>query len=493
MVTGVFVLSRLAYAAAGIRFDAQALHPVGLSQDQWQMLDVHLLAHHLVQSLWYLNSQPPLENLFCGLLLHLPLGFQQPAAAAFFWMLGLTLACTTYLLILELNAPIWVAIVVALIVVLNPATILYENWLSWSYPAAVLLTAGSYSCARFLRTRRSGWGLAGFTCFAAVVLDDSTFQWPWLIAVLFVTFLAMRPAWRQVVTLSAIPVLLVAGRYAKDAVLFVMDTTSSWVGMNLASTTLSLAPADQLAGLLRQGRIGPIVKDGAFASIDKYDPRFVRVSLSGVPALDARFKSDGATNYNNLVYVDASNEFLHDDVAYITSHPAAYAYNASLGARVWFVPSDQYPLASDNYAGNLSHIADYRKLFDVGVLWQVHQSSLVGFRAATKGAAPSAGVLSYFTIVVYLLAVGLTPLAIYRRRRSPIFAGTMTIMLLTVVYSYASTSLISLGDNMRFQFELGSLPLALAAVTLSALFRTTRDPTTAGSTVPDGRLPQEAT
>ena len=493
MVVGAFVLSRVAYAAAGVRFDAQALHPAGPSQDQWQLLDVHLLAHHLVSSLWYLNSQPPLENLFCGILLHLPMGLQQPVAAACFLVLGLTLACSTYLLLLELHVPVWAGIVLSLIVVLNPATILFENWLSWSYPAAVLLTAGSYCSVRFLRTRHSGWGLAGFACFAAVVLDDTTYQWPWLAVVVVVLLVAMRSSWRHVLALAAIPVLLVAGWYAKDAFLFGMDTTSSWVGMNLASTTLSLAPRSQLTALLHAGRISPIVSEGTFAAVSRYDPRFVRVSSSGARALHARFKADGATNFNNLVYVAVSNQFLHDDVAYITSHPVEYVRNASLGARVWFVPPDQYPMASGTNAENLADIAGYMKAFDVAIFWQDHQDPRVGYRAATTGVAPRAGVLSYSTIAVYLMAALSAPFAVYRRRKNRAFAGTMTVMLLTVAYSYVSTSLISLGENMRFQFELGSLPVAVAAGALTALLRTRHTSSSADEIrTEDGPVPAEA-
>lgn len=449
------------------------------------MLDVHLLAHHLIQSLWYLHSQPPLENLFCGILLHLPLGLQQPIAAATFWVLGLILASTTYLLLVELRAPVWAATAVTLVVVLNPATILYENWLSWSYPAAALLTAGSYCGARFMRTRHSGWGLASLSCFAAVVLDDSTYQWPWFAAVVVVFFLIVRPSWRRIMVISAVPALLVAGWYAKNAFLFGTYTTSSWMGMNLASTTLSLAPHDQLTDLLREGRIGPIVSDVPFSVISTYDPRFVRVSFSGPRAVHARFKSDGATNYNNLVYVGVSDQYLHDDLAYIASHPLGYVRNASLGGRVWFVPADQYPLASDGYAGNLAHIGGYMRFFDVAVLWQAHQSFLVGFRAATTGSAPSAGAYSYFTIAAFVLAALCMPIALYRRRRHRAFVGAMSVMLLTVAYSYLGTSLLSLGENMRFRFELGSLPLVLAAAALAALFRTTNHPSGTGSSLPD--------
>ena len=36
-----------------------------------QYLDPQILSHQLIQGIWYLNSQPPLFNLFLGLVLHI--------------------------------------------------------------------------------------------------------------------------------------------------------------------------------------------------------------------------------------------------------------------------------------------------------------------------------------------------------------------------------------------------------------------------------------
>ena len=404
VVVGGFVVSQLAYAAIGIRFDATALHPLGPTEDMWQMLDTHLLTHDLVQSLWHLQSQPPLFNLFCGVLLHLPLGVQQPVAAGCFWLLGLLLACSTYLLLVELKIPPWAAAIVSLVVVANPATVLYENWLSWSYPAASMLTVGAYCCARFMKTRQTGWGVGCFTCFALVVLADSTYQWVWLVAVLAAFLLFMRPAWRQVLLVAAVPLLLVGGWYAKNAGMFGTTTTSSWFGMNLASTTIARAPEAQLQKLVHEGRLSSIATKVAFGPVGVYDPQFVQTGATGVRTLDSRLKSDGGVNYNNLAYVAVSSQYLRADLAYIRTNPGAYARNVALGAEVWFVPADQFPLPSDNYAGDDARISGYENFYDAAILWQAHSSVYAGFQAATRGAAPSVGAYSYSTVVEYILA-----------------------------------------------------------------------------------------
>ncbi len=63
-VIAMFLLSRSAAMAAGVRFDAS---PLGYFL---QYLDPHLLRARLGESLWYLHSQPPLFNLLLGELEH---------------------------------------------------------------------------------------------------------------------------------------------------------------------------------------------------------------------------------------------------------------------------------------------------------------------------------------------------------------------------------------------------------------------------------------
>jgi hypothetical protein len=471
VVVGGFVVSQVAYYAIGIRFDAIALHPRGSSEDLWQLLDTPLLSHDLVQSVWYLHSQPPLFNLYCGILLHLPLGMQQPVAAGCFLILGLLLAGSTYLLLAELHVPPRVSAAVSLVVIANPATILYENWLSWSYPAASVLTAGAYCCARFMKTRRTGWGVGCLTCFAMVVLDDSTYQWVWMVAVMAALFFYMRPMWRQVFLVTAIPLLLVGGWYAKNAVIFGTATTSSWFGMNVASTTIARAPQVQLKQLVLEGHLSPIATKIPFEPVGVYDPQFVHTGTTGIRTLDSRLKSDGATNYNNLAYVAVSNLYLQADLAYIRMYPGAYARNVALSAAVWFIPADQFQLPSNFYAGDGARISGYETLYDAAILWQAHSGVKAEFRAATTGAAPSTGEYSYSTVIEYVLALLVAPFVIIRRRRSRYFAGTLVVLWLTVTYSFLATSLTSLGENMRFQFELGGLPLVLAVAVLASLVR----------------------
>ncbi|MHB8219775.1 MAG: hypothetical protein ACYDHU_05550 [Acidimicrobiales bacterium] len=444
-----------------MRFDAAAIQPTQAIQDQWQLLDLRLLQHDPWKSIWYLHSQPPLYNAFCSLVLQLPRAMQVPIAASCFLALGLAFAASTYLLAVKLALPLWASAVLALAVVANPATILYENWLSWTYPAAVFVTGGAYLLVCYLRNKRWGWGLSSFACFAAVLLDDSVFQWIWLAALLLVLLLFTRFGWRRILAVSVLPLLIVAGWYVKDAVLFGTDTTSSWIGMNLASTTLGVAPPSQLRAMVHSGTLTPIALDAPFSGVNVFVPKYVKLHRTGVAALDEQYTANGGINFNNLAYIAVSNQYLSNDMNYIKRHPMRYLSNALTGLQIWMVPADQYAFLTPNF----THIARYARLYDSGVLWQAMSAptQAPGLRPSLGGPPPGKDELSYFKILEYTLAILVLPIMIFSRRRDRVMAGILAVIWTTIVYDLLATSLISLGDNNRFSFEVGALPLVAAA------------------------------
>ena len=158
MLVGAFAVSRLVAAAAGVRFDDSVLRGTRLT-DKWQLLDVHLLRTDLIESVWHLNSQPPLYNLYGGLLLWLPTGLRHPFETACGLALGLVIVLCTYHLLLELTVPRGVALGVTLVgVVASPAYLLYENWLDYAEPTAALGTFAAWCLVRYLRTVGPGTG-----------------------------------------------------------------------------------------------------------------------------------------------------------------------------------------------------------------------------------------------------------------------------------------------------------------------------------------------
>jgi chromate transport protein ChrA len=477
-----FAASRIAYVFAGVRMDASALAPGNQQQVQWQLLPLHLLRHDLIRSVGSLHSQRPLYNLLVGVLLHFPAAAQDSVAFGLFLFLGAVLVVTTFLLLVELGTGPRLALVVGLLVVADPSTAIYENWLSWSYPTAVCLVSGAYGLARLARSGDARWAAASAGAFVAALFLDSTFQWPWLILVAAAIGWAGRRRWPPVLAASAVPLLLAAGWTANDAAQFGTASSSSWLGMNLYQPTLWHAPPSDLNGLGK--KLDPLASVPPFAAVDTYVPRFFSPSRTGVPALDEAWAELGVPNFNNRIYVRASSAYLRDDLAYIRARPWRYLSNTSLSAELWTLPGDQYPWLGPNYG----HIAGYARAYDaVALLQPKFAGSFASELAETRNARPSPSELPWTTLLLSVVDLVLAPVVIVRRRRESGWALTVAVLWITIVYSLLVTSMTELGENMRFHFELGALPVVLAVVTLTtmvSLRRSGRVPSGGGSQIP---------
>ena len=469
VLVAAYAGTRIWAAVAGVRYDDSVLRGTPLT-DMWQLLDVHLLKDHLASSVWHLNSQPPLFNLYAGFLLKLPTGLRRPVEVVCSLALGLAMVVCAYLLQVELRVPRVAALVVTLVVVVaSPAYLLYENWMNYAYPTAALGTVGAWSLVRFLRTGRARFGLGFFGASAAMVLLDSTYQFEWLLVAAVPVVVVLRHRWRTVLAVAAVPLLVVAGWYVKDYVQVGTTATSSWLGMNLARSILYRAPAGQIASLQRQGRMNAVASVPPFAGPEVYSPRYVRAVPSPVRAVGALHKSDGATNFNNPLYVHISSLYLHDDLVWIRAHPHEYADDVLNSLGVWFVGTDQNFTDSINWPATRT----YARAYDRYVEWQPTQDPAPGFVVFARG-WHRPGWLSGQAMAVYALALVGAPVLVWRRRRSdPAMAGTLAVLWWTTGYAFATSSLVEIGENERFRSELGPVPTILAVVVVTAAVRAT--------------------
>ncbi|MEO6940288.1 MAG: hypothetical protein ABI444_09160, partial [Candidatus Kapaibacterium sp.] len=94
LLAAVFVVSRVIFYLLGIRFDSTPLDTF------WQFIDPVLLQARLWESLFYLHSQPPLFNLFLGIVLNISPEHYTSMYHGVYFLLG---AWMTYLLFELLN------------------------------------------------------------------------------------------------------------------------------------------------------------------------------------------------------------------------------------------------------------------------------------------------------------------------------------------------------------------------------------------------------
>ena len=132
-VISIFLVSRTVVWLLGLEFEATTLGWF------WQYIDVDLLKNNLVQSLFYLHSQPRGFNLFLGGVLKL---FPTQAVLAFstiYFVCGLILSISLFLLMCKVGISVILSVFLMCLFLINPSTTLFENWLFYTYPVVTLL------------------------------------------------------------------------------------------------------------------------------------------------------------------------------------------------------------------------------------------------------------------------------------------------------------------------------------------------------------------
>ncbi len=450
-VTLSFAISRLLYIRAGLRFDNAP------PRYYYQFIDPLLLKTRLLESVWYLHSQPPLFNFITGLLYQ---GFS-PQSKIFqylFLILGLIFALILYWLGLRLGLKPWGSALLAAWFMVSPATVLYENLYFYTYPIAFILVFSALALGRFLESENFWWGLAFFSLIASLCLIWAVFHLIWLVAVVALVAFYYRN-WRKLAAVSLVPLLLVTAWYAKNLFLFGSFAASSWVGMNLSHVTFLSPLVSQPVRdeLVRQGQLSPYPVTEAFRPIEEYDGLLSIPAPRGIPVLDEHLKSTEAVNFNHTFYPELSKMMLGDAINFIRVRPDLYLVSVKQGFLIYFHSSSDYLLLKDKPAPELESWWD--RIFhgqfsgydgDYGNRWK-SDPGYVGWWL----------VVAFVAVTIYGIKVVIT-----RNRSDRVFPAVVAFMTFTIIYFTLMTNFLDLGENNRFRFTLDPLVLLLFGMLL---------------------------
>ncbi|MCB9784313.1 MAG: hypothetical protein H6751_15225, partial [Candidatus Omnitrophica bacterium] len=391
----VFAVSRILYYAVGVRFDTSSLPYF------YQFLDVVWLKDDLLRSLWHLHSQPPLYNLMLGIGLKL----FPDSPGPFWWGCSIAMGAAMSLMMqrsmVYLGVGRWLATVIALIYVVSPHTILYENWLFYTYPVTFLLIASVYFLARFLSrfTRTSGF-LFFLTC-CALILTRSAFHPLWLIASAFILLEWFPRKSKSIGIVFLIPFLLAVGWYGKNAVMFGKFSGSTWLGMSLAKGTIFRLPDEEREKWIEEGALSDISEIYPFGPIVVYEGIVPEHDPTGVPALDEPWKSNHKVNFNHLSFIEISDRYLEDSLKTIRRDPVGYGETLVRAFLLFFRPPSEMSFLD----GNREKIETWNAFFTRWVTLQI-----LPFEKATKldreGGFPiSFLVCCYFWMILFPLTL----------------------------------------------------------------------------------------
>lgn len=454
VLLGLAVASRIAYHAAGVRFFAGSL-------DAYiQYVDTDLLRTRLLESLFYLHDQPPAFNLFLGVVLKLfPAGHDTVFHAAFL-VGGLALAAAMFTLLLRLHLPRWLALGLALLASSNPTTVLYENWLLYEHPVAVLLCLSLLFLHRFADHGRRLDGLLFFSFGALVCFTRGTFHVVWLGGVLIAT-LVLLPARRRAALLCAAgPLALVLALYLKNLVLFgSFGTGAVYAKLNFAQMTTFRLPMKVRRERVAKSELSPLaLTPYLHATTTPIHKRYVRRTRStGIPILDRTVRYRGGMSLHSLALLEIADVYLRDARSVHRRDPRIYWSEVRQNLREYTLPACE-TLMLHCCVGSKKKGASPPSL-------QPYFAPLCGPKEWRR-ANPMLGGL--FVVLIGFGAVAFLG-SWWAGARTE--AVTFAFIGLTILWVTVPGILLSHGDQNRYRTEVGPLFWALGSLLIWAAYR----------------------
>ena len=318
LVIGVFLISRsMNIFYFDIRFD---LGPLGY---YWQYIDPKLLKEHLVQSVYYLHSQPPLFNFFLGVVLKL---FPHNYLEAFhfiYMFFGLLFSISLFLIMTEIGIGNKRSLILTCLFMISPITVEYENWLFYEYPTAVLLSWAVFFLHRFVRRKRPLDCFTFFLLISMVVYVRGILSLYWFLLVAVILWAFNWREWKKIVLACSLPLFLILALYVKNFIVFnSFSIGDAQIGSNLALTVTSSLPQDTADALIIQRKITSLYRVPPISpDISNYAPYGLYFKTTGVPILDEKSRSTDSINPHNLIYLEVGKIDLKDAVYVLMRFP----------------------------------------------------------------------------------------------------------------------------------------------------------------------------
>jgi len=480
-----WILSRCLYLfVLGVRFDSS---PLGTYQ---QYIDPVLLKTALWQSIFYLNQQPPLFNLFLGAMLQLFGSNVNWAFQAVYYGFGLGLAIVLFRLLLRLGVFPALAFLATLLFCASPITLLYENWLFYTYPLTFLLVLSALLLHRYLISRRMVDAAVLFSTMAVIVLTRAVFHWAWVALVFFALWLLYPQTRRQLVLAAALPCLVVSGLYVKNYLVFgTMSPGEFYQKTNFGMMVFFNLPDSAKQELIAAGKITELANSNPYLWLDvsQYRALLPPIKKWGIPFLDQELKSTGFLNLQSQAMTELAQVYYRDAKVAAGQYPGAYPRAVLDNLKHYWLPADQtwpfyggerpYELPPSRTLGESRAVPSLeanavrlRKLLHAWDFLFAGQLPLGGF----------VGKVPWLNLVIFPLCFlfGCRFVTSWWYGRKTISdraenanAGVLLFMLYNIAYLAAVTILFAQMDHPRYRFKISPFYATLFTLILASKAR----------------------
>lgn len=457
-----FILSRIFYYLIGIRFDITPLYWF------YQFIDPQLLKLKLLESILYLHTQPPVFNLFLGLILKIFNKYELFAFTAIYQIIGLLLAVNLYLVLKKLRVSLIIALLITMFFTISPPVIFMENWLFYTYPVALLILLSTVFLYLYLEKHMVKYLLLFFSSIALIVLTRSLFHPFWFIIILVGLIIYDKSNIKRIILCALFPMLLIGVFHIKNYLIFKQTNLSSWFGMNLAKMTMTI-PLEKIEPLVVQGEISGIAKIMPFQEPERYRNYANFDTLTCIRVLDQKYKSSGFLNFNHIGYIDVSNHYLRDSKYLIKTFPQYYGLSICKAVYAYLRPcSDSIIIRNYNRWAIRTWVDFYENYLLGNILSKVWQTSFTNRYGEQRKVHLNFLYIFVPALCIWGMIIAVKGFPLFRYGRVEIL--TIGYILFNIIYITVIGNLFEVSENMRFRFLIVPFLYVFLAIWLKHLF-----------------------
>lgn len=344
----VFIISRIYYHLQGIDM---SLSPINY---YWQYIDLELLKHNFLESLFYHYHQPPGFNILLGLTVKaFPVDFIF-FLSIFYKIAGLLAYISLYLLCVELKMPKPLSFLLSTLFFISPTCICYENWLFYSYLIICLLIYSSLFMTKYLTNEKTAYLIFFILSLFLLYSIKTSFQYYYfLFSLLFVLVPSKNK--KKILLISSLPLILILSINFKNYILFNQFSTGHTTTRELAIKTLRKFPKGLTDKLITEKKITVLRNHKVNDVITNYPPEYseVKTRFQNIPVLSEPLKKNGYINQNHIGYIKLTNDYLHDCFIAAKEYPkiffTIYFNDLKSSWNTYLLPGSSYIYTDHNY------------------------------------------------------------------------------------------------------------------------------------------------
>jgi len=417
----------------------------------WQTLPMQDMQAGFWSSMWYLHAQPPLFNVY-GFFLHEVFGpsFLQVLQYLNIAM-GSAMCGMIYLIINQMTGRRIMALILALLLSLNPSIFLYEAFILYSCQVGFLVVFTVYLMVRFVQTANLGWYFGSLVVLNILILTRSLYH-----VLLIVPFIALglicvhRKHYRRLLVISLLICAGSSGWYVKNYATFGFFGSSSWMGSNLWRIVSQNYTPDQLSALAEAGLLDRAAVDRKY--FDR-PSKFISYGFNKTSQVPVLSRDD----YNNINMVDISRMHLDNSKRLIRHDPWHYLNNAWMAYGRFCMPSYETQFVRVNAGKMSTYIEMSTAIHGVGIMSKINHAFGTAFTSFYQFLIPGI-LLAYAACAIRFGRLSLKAYEEWIRRYA-----VDVLMILLMVFVTVIGSFFEYGENCRFKFGVESLIFCLLA------------------------------